>query len=443
MRRNKYFKMIIAFLCFLIAVLPFFSQLQVFAIESFPDVSGVNHIYLYNLEHDILVYEKGSANSQIAPASTVKIMSGLIALRHLEGRMDEEIQITQAMLVGVEGFTVNFNAGDTVTVKDLLYGLICGGGNDAAIILANLCCGGTGEFVAEMNAEAKALGMNNTTYLNPTGIDTDGMTTTLSDLVILSKKAIQTPLFVEISSAPKHQYTTMNSNETRTIANRNALISSFSAIGYRNKYAKGLSSGMTDKGGYCVSAYASNGKDSYLCIAMGGVETTNGVITSYSVVNSLLNYVFNNYTYTKIASKGDTFGDLTVELALPTNGSQAVTVDCILEDDVYAYAPANIDYKRDLIYKTYFHNDTLTAPVVENTVVGGVDIFYKDELLSSARLVTADNVVESRLLVVLKEMKQAILSRTSIIFVIALALLLTLHFYFTVWRKKLKNKKIR
>ena len=439
MRKYNFFKPIIVLLCFL-SVLPFFSQLKVSAIEKFPEVNGANQVYLYNLDHEILVYEKGPATTPIAPASTVKIMSGLVALRHLEGRLEEEIEVTEAMLADVEGFTVNFKAGDRVKVKDLLYGLICGGGNDAAIILANLCSGSVEDFVAEMNTEANTLGMNDTVYLNPTGIDADGMTTTLDDIVTLSKKAIDSPLFVEIASTPQHLYTDLNSNETRTIANRNALISNFSAIGYKNKNAKGLNSGMTENGGYCVSAYASNGKDSYLCIVMGGVETTNGVITAFSVANSLLNYVFNNYTYTKIASKGDVVGNMTVELALPTNGSQAVTVDCIIEDDIYAYAPKNIDYKRDLIYKTYFHKEVLTAPVKENTIVGGVDIFYKDELLSSARLVTAESITESRLLVVLKAMKRGILSRFTLIFVITLAILLSIYFYFTVWRKKSKRK---
>ena len=442
MRKNIFFKPMIAFICFLL-VIPLFLQTDISAIEKFPDVSGTKQIYLYNLEHEILVYEKGSSKTPIAPASTVKIMSGLVALKHLEGRLEEEIDITKAMLSDIEGFTVNFKVGDRVTVNDLLYGLICGGGNDAAIILAKLCCGSVDAFVAEMNTEAAELGMNNTVYLNPTGIDADGMTTTLNDIVILSKKAIQSQLFIEIASTPQKLYTDLNSNETRTIANRNALISNFSAIGYKNKNVKGLNSGMTENGGYCVSAYASNGNDSYLCIVMGGVETTNGVITAFSVANSLLNYVFNNYTYTKIASKGDVVGNMTVELALPTNGSQAVTVDCIIEDDIYAYAPKNIDYKRDLIYKTYFHHETLTAPVKENTVVGGVDIFYKDELLSSARLVTAENITDSKLLVVLKTMKQVILSRFTLIFIITLAILLSVYFYFTVWRKKIKNKKFR
>ena len=280
--------------------------------------------------------------------------------------------------------------------------------------------------------------MENTVYKNATGIDEHGMITTVKDTAILSMSAIKTPLFVSLSSMSEYKYTVQNTNEERTIANRNALISNYSAIGYKNKYVKGLNSGMTDRGGYCVSAYATNGKDSFLCIVMGGEILSSGKISSYTVANELINYGLNNFEYTKIASKGDVISTLAVDLALPTNGSQAVTVDCVIEEDVYAYAPKNIDHKQDLIYKTYLHKDILTAPVKKNTVVGGVEIFYDDDLLANAKLITVDPIRESKLLVVLHKMKRVILSRTTILFIIILAIMLSL--YFMIFRKKFKKR---
>ena len=352
MKKHYLFKVIVAFFSSLFFLFHIFSSVAVASVESFPEITGASHAYVYNFESNKVVFSKGAGDVKIAPASTVKIMSGLVALEYLSDRQDEYVTLTKEMLQGVEGYTVNLSYGETLKIKDLLYGLICGGGNDAAIAIAVICAGSVEEFVNKMNDTAAAFGMKDTFYTNPTGIDDPKMRTTLNDTVIISKKAIDNELFVKMSSANSHSYTLKNSGETRTVANRNGLISSYSAIGYQNKKVKGLNAGMTDAGGYCVSAYAESGQDSYLCIIMGGIETSSGKIMSYTNANLLLSYYFSNYTYTKIAEKNDSVGEITVELALPTNGGQAVVVDCIIENDIYAFAPSGIDYKKDLTYKT-------------------------------------------------------------------------------------------
>ena len=434
---------IIALVFFFALLLPCALGLSVSATEDIPNASGVRYAYLYNIEYDKVIFQKGAVTDKISPAATVKIMSGLVAIKHLGTRLDENVTITYNMLRDVEGYTVNFRIGDTVKIKDILYGLVCGGGNDAAFIAAYLCSGSLSAFVEEMNTESKAIGMESTVYKNVTGIDEYGMVSTVNDIVILSKVALNDPLFVEMSSATEYRYKALGSDEERVIANRNALISNYSAIGYKNKYVKGLNSGMTVNGGYCLSAYATDGENDLLCIVMGGEVSTNGRISSYTVANELIDYGLNNFEYIKIASKGDRISSLPVDLALPTNGSQAVEVDCVLDRDVYAYAPKNIDYKQALTYNVYFHNDTLVAPVEKDMVVGGVGIYYEGECLAEARLVAEESVKESQLLVALKRMKNIILSRRSIIFVATLIILLIGYFLIRAIKSKRKHIKNR
>ena len=440
MKKHNLFKVIVAFFCSLFFLLQVSGITPAASVEPFSEITGVSYAYVYNFESNKVVFTKGAGDAKIAPASTVKIMSGLVALEYLSERQEEYITLTNEMLNGVEGYTVNLCPGETLKIKDLLYGLICGGGNDAATAIAIISAGSVEDFVAKMNDKAASLGMNGTFYTNPTGIDDPNMKTTLNDTVTVSKEAIKNELFVKMSSANNHSYTLKNSGETRTVANRNGLISSYSAIGYQNKRVKGLNAGMTDAGGYCVSAYATNGQDSYLCIVMGGIETASGKIMSYTTTNQLLSYYFDNYTYTMIAEKNDTVGEIVVELALPTNGSQAVVVDCIIEDDIYAFAPSGIDYKKELTYKTYYFSETLTAPVYKNDIVGGVDIYYNDEYLASARLLSNDHIEESELLVALDKMKSFILSRWILIFVLIAVPSVLLYFYLTVWKTNNKKK---
>lgn len=438
-KRNVFLK-IIAFILSLFSTFCVFSSISMFAASDIklPNTDGAQNVYLYNFESDKVIYTKTSNTKKIAPASTVKIMTGLVAIDLLGDRLEENVYITDDMLAGVEGVTVGFKQNTTVKIKDLMHGLICGSGNDAAYMLANISLGSIEAFVERMNKKADDLGCLDTFYTNPTGIDDPRMTTSLADTVKISKEAIKTPLFMKICALPSYTFSTPESG-TKTFYNRNALISSFSAIGYQNKNVRGLNAGMTDNGGYCVSAYATNGKDSYLCIIMNATQRSDGKIMSYNIANNLLNYVLENYTYAQIAQKGDVVGQLPVELALPTNGSDTVTVNCVLENDIYAFAPDKINYKTDLDYRTYYHSETLKAPVSKNTVVGGVDIYYNDTYITSAKLITQTDVNASALLLTLKKMKSYTLSRTVILFFIISAVLIFI--YFIITRKRKSRKK--
>ena len=408
---------------------------------SFPSVSGAKCIYLYNYESDSVVYSNGcSEREKIAPASTVKIMTGLLAIEMLEGRFDEQVYLSEELLADIEGYTVKFEKDTVVTVRDLLYGLICGGGNDAAVILARVCSGSVADFVGQMNSKAQEWGCIDTFYANPTGIDAPSMTTSLRDTVIISKKAAESKEFVTMSSAQSYKCNPINSDTEKNILNRNAMISTYYAVGYKNSKVKGLNAGMTDRGGYCVSAYATDGNSSYLCIVMGAVDLSDGTVLSYKIANTLLNHAFENYSYELIAKKGDKIGQLGVDFALPKGGQDEMTVDCILTEDIYAYAPTGIDYSKAFTYKTFFYEERLTAPVYAGTEVGGVDIYYGDALIASGRLVTNEDVQESELLISLYNMKAFLTSRIVIIFLILIAIFTSIIIVIKVKNKRIKGR---
>ena len=317
-----------------------------------PQISGASTVYLYNFESEQVLL-KQTAQAQIAPASTVKIMTGLLGIELLRDRLDEYVTITSDMLFYSQGYTIQLKPNTSIRVRDLLYGVICAGGNDAANALAIFCCGSIDAFVMQMNQKAKEWGCSNTCYTNPTGIDDPSMTTTLDDVVILANKAVQTPLFLEMSSATNHSYSLQNNTESQTIYNRNAMISSFSAMGYQNKYVMGLNAGMTDRGGYCVVSYAANQNTSYLCVVMGAVENAQG-IRSYGIANQLLSHVFANYSYSQINKKGDFLCKTSVAMALPNDANSTTTVSCVLSEDLFGYLPVNIDIKFFLFFLNFF-----------------------------------------------------------------------------------------
>ncbi len=406
---------------------------------SLPTVSGVSAAYLYNYDSDRVLLQQ-NPKIPIPPASTVKIMTGLLALQKLEHRQDELVTVTADMLTGIQGYTINLKADTTLKIRDLLYGVICGGGNDAANVLAILSCDSVEAFVEEMNRYARAIGCTQTHYTNPTGIDDANMVTTLEDIVIIAKKAAEHPTFLEMSSAVNYAYTPVGANDSVVFYNRNAQISTFSGAGYQNRHVKGLNAGMTDRGGYCVVSYATNGEERYLCIIMGASETPVGIM-SYYHSNHLLNYLFQKYSYLPIAQKNDEICSVPVQYALPQNGEKEVSVPCVLTKDLYGFIPADTDLKEGLDYRVYFYENPLTAPVESGTVIGGVDIYLGDDFISGCPIAAAKNIDSSSLLVSLAKMKSNILSRRSLIILLFLIPMLCLYLYMSGQRHRRKSIK--
>ena len=412
---NKKFRRIIAFILVFIMLFSFAPNVSANeptskkneGVIQCPDSEKANAIYFYSYDSRSVLYSKNE-KKLIAPASTVKIMTGLIACEKLAKRLDEQVLITQEMLSGRTGTTVGLKEGMIVTVNDLLHGAICAGGNDATLILAILCSGSVDSFVEEMNRYALMLDMSSTVYKNPTGLDEDGAQTSIADVAILSKRAAKNELYVKVSSAKNH---TINGT---VIYNRNALISHFTATQYLNDKVSGLISGSTDNGGYVVSTFAEQGGMKYLCIVMGA-EKEGGEIYSYKIANSLINEAFAKYTRIKILNKGDVISTLPVDCALTTN--KDVSIDCMIEEDVFAYLPKDTNPKKDLEYRAYFHDDELSAPIEKDAILGGINVYHNGKLIGSARIISSDSVEENTFLTFMKQMKGFLISRYFLIFI--------------------------
>lgn len=430
--KNKVLALLLSFLCIANTFL-----LPVGCTEeskfSLPTVSGASSVYLYHYESDQVLLKR-SGLAQIAPASTVKIMTGLLAIEQLGHRLDESITVTEEMLLGVEGFKIHLEPKMVVSIRDLLYGVICAGGNDAAQVLAIACSGSVDNFVRDMNEKAISLGCTSTRYTNPTGMDDPQMTTSLDDVIRLSTEAQKNDLFLSFSSC--NQYSIFANQKTLTLYNRNALISSFSGMGYQNRYVKGLNAGMTDRGGHCAVAFAEHDGNSYLCIVMGATER-NGTACSYQIVNTLLNYVMDVYSYQQIATKDTVICRASVQYALPDSGKNLAEIPCVLSQDLYGFLPKNLD-REALIFQPFFHRDAISAPIDKGTVVGGVDVYYNDQYVTSAKLLAYETKEPNPTLLALAKMKHMISSRTSIITAVCAIVLST--FYFLLFEKKVKKQ---
>ena len=395
--------------------------------------AGAVYLYSYNAERVLLCTEP---DKKIAPASSAKIMTGLVVCELYSHRLNERVKITEEMLHGHAGTSMNLRVGMEVTIKDLLYGTVCGGNNDAATALAVACSGSLSAFVKEMNFFAKHLYMLNTNYKNPTGYDTDGAYTTLSDTALLVHKAAKNDTYMAASSAAYFDFTPKG-EETVTVNNRNALVNRFSAAGYTNKYAKGIISGSTDKGGYVLATSAEKDGEKYLCLIMGA-SADGDHIYSYYTANLLLDHVFDEYAYVKALSGGEEL--LQVPVSLSVSDGKQTLLSCVLQEDMYVFVDVDADVKKDLRYVTYLHSDELDAPMSKGSILGGVDVYYGDILVGRGELVAGEDVEPNAILYALSSMRDFLLDR---MFIFALIIFIPLLIvYLCIDAKRSRHKKV-
>ena len=174
-----------------------------------------------------ILFEK-DAGRCMRIASTTKIMTALVALER--AKLTDTITVTASHMV--EGSSMYLKPGEMVTVEELLYGLMLCSGNDAALVLAD-CCGGLDAFVQAMNEKAAALGMKDTSFANPNGLDDENHYSTARDMAQLARAAVNEPTLLRMAS------TRQASIGGRTLTNHNKLLGRMEGcLGLKTGYTK-------------------------------------------------------------------------------------------------------------------------------------------------------------------------------------------------------------
>ncbi len=194
---------------------------------------------LYVPEIDSFIYSKNS-RERLPMASTTKIMTALIALEECEG--DEVVKIDDSA-IGVEGSSAYLRQGDELTMNELIYALLLQSANDAAVAIACHIGGDVEGFADIMNERAESMGLSNTRFENPHGLDSENHYTTAEDLAKIAGMALANPKFKEITSTYKMSFIT--EERSRTYVNHNKLLNMYDGC-------IGVKTGFTKKSGRCL-----------------------------------------------------------------------------------------------------------------------------------------------------------------------------------------------
>lgn len=236
----------------------------------------------------------------LAPASLTKIMTALVVLENAD--LDDRYTVPAEAVVG--GSSANLQAGEELSVRDLITGLMVSSGNDAAITLAVGLSGSMDAFVELMNARARELGLENTSFRNPHGLDEPGHEASVRDLVTLSREAMRDPLFREAVAARRATIPGPNGVGERPLESNNLLLDAYPE-------ADGIKTGMTSQAGYTLVAHAerpSLGVELY--VALIGASSSEGRARD---AEALMRWGFSQYARPMLVPPGTVVGRVPVQ----------------------------------------------------------------------------------------------------------------------------------
>lgn len=401
------------------------------AIEE-PEINNIAGALVYNVENQKTVY-KYKAEEKIFPTSTVKIMTGILAVEALGDRLEEKITVTKEMLSKVSGNNIKLEAGDVVTVKDMIWTLLVNGANDSAYVLAYTVSGSLEKFVTRMNTRAKELGAIHTNYVNPTGMHDENMYTTVADTAIIAQHAYTLPLFMECSSSMKYSMESFN----HTVHNRNCLLTLYYDKNYFDSQARGMNAGSTPQGGHSVVTTATNGELSYIIVVMGG-QTVEGTIYSYTIASQLIDWAFASFNYIEVLSPNQIICDIPVTLSSVTD-----MVNLVASDTLNIYLPADVDPETaiELSYVTY--SEELQSPVTKGQVCGSVTAMYNGEILGTSDMITTADVARSELLYTFYKIEQFSKSKFFIATVVSAVIFTIIYIFGNAYLRARRPKRRR
>ncbi len=247
-----------------------------------PQLNSRSCVVLDRLNQNIL-YGKNEKN-KVKMASTTKIMTAIVVLEN--SSLDTTVEASKKA-AGTGGSRLGLKTGDKITIRDLMYGLMLCSGNDAAVCLAENVGGSIEGFANLMNAKAEELGLSNTHFESPHGLDSDGHYTTAYELALLSNYALKNTTFLNIVGTKN--YTVMLNGSPKNLSNTNELLGNLNGV-------YGIKTGFTNGANRCLVTACKRGDMDIICVVLGA--DTKNFRTKDSI--KLIEYSFKTYEHFNI-----------------------------------------------------------------------------------------------------------------------------------------------
>lgn len=244
--------------------------------SNFPELTA-HAVVAMDVDSGVTLFQK-NPDQKVLPASTTKIITGLVAMDYFSPD-----QVLENHGVSVEGQKMKLVPGEKITFQDILYGLLVYSANDAAEVIAQNFPGGRTEFINAMNTKAKLLGLKNSNFANPTGLEEWGHYSTAKDLVLAATFAVRKPEFLSVVGTKDVVVKSVDKKYTHNLKNINELVGSVEGV-------LGIKTGWTENAQENLVSYIDRGGKKVIIALLGSKDR-------FGESKALIEWIYSNYDW--------------------------------------------------------------------------------------------------------------------------------------------------
>ncbi|WP_269412313.1 D-alanyl-D-alanine carboxypeptidase family protein [Lentibacillus daqui] len=371
------------FLISMVMTLLWFSSLSVFAAEKGTDKSkesldlapDAKSAILIERDTGKILFDKNS-QEELPPASMTKIMTLLLIMEELDRgnlKLDERIRVSENA-ASMGGSQIFLEAGEEMTVNDLLKGISIASGNDASVALAERIAGSEEAFVQKMNKKVKDLGLKNTHFNNCTGLPADDHYSTAHDMSVMAKELLKYEKITDYTSLYE-DYLRKGTEDEFWLVNTNKLVKFYPGV-------DGLKTGYTNEAKYCLTATAKKNDMRAIAVVMGTKTTKE----RNANVTNMLDYAFNQFSTKKLFKKGQPI--TTLKLLKAEDGK----VDVVASESISTLYEKGKEPKN---IATSVQMDDINLPLKKGDKVGTLVVKDGKKVLSKTPLTVNKDVKQA------------------------------------------------
>lgn len=339
---------------------------------------------LYELTSDTMVYA-WNPDTAVDPSGMNKILTAMLALE--KGNPEDVVTVSRtvvqsAALIG--SVSAGLKYGEEIKLKDLLYCMMVGSANDAAVVIAEHIAGTEEYFVELMNQRLVELGCENTHFVNASGLPQEGQYTTARDLAKITVAALENELFTQMFNAVSYTVSATNKVKERTVKTTNYLTSKETVkTQYDSRVTGGKTGALstTDRSLICTAEHS--GKR-YLVVVMSaqGTVTEDGLSVktfgSFEETRVLLDFGFKEFSFRQVLQSGQVLRQFPV-----SGGENMVYAGSAV--DLFSTLPATVQ-PEDVSFRCVL-TGALSAPLAEGQIIGTAEVWYQDICVGTTNLV--------------------------------------------------------
>lgn len=361
-------------ICLIILIM--FSIINVCVLADELEINST-HYGIYNSENMKLLYGK-DVEEQVSIASITKLMTAVTCVDNIED-INAKVVVNGPQIyeyINPDLVVAGIYDQEELTYYDLLATMLLPSGADSAVCIACNVFGDYDTFISKMNEKAIEIGMNNSSFVNPTGLDQEGNYSTIHDVALLMQYALKNGKIKEIISIK--EYTTSDSR----VSVYNTIEKMSEHYGQSINYIKGGKTGTTYNAGLCLVSYAVD-EDVNLIGVVTGTDMYSSVPFNIIDTEKLYEYVSNKYSKSIVIHSGDKL------LEIPTYCTKEDSVKYYFNEDISVYVDEVDNSKLDIFYDGI---NLLNSKIEEGATLGNVKVYYDDELLKEYEIKLENNL---------------------------------------------------